>query len=110
MLALGAQRLLPLMQQLYGNWSVVAGNKAVRIDVLDLLDQPLTAEVNQPEPVPLALKEAISFYNVRFHYGNNEPWVLDGINLVIPKGTRIGFVGSTGSGKSTALDLLMGLL
>ncbi len=110
MLALGAQRLLPLMQQLYGNWSVLAGNKAAMIDVLGLLEQPLPAEANQPVPLPLALKNAISFDNVRFHYAFNEPWVLDGINLVIPKGARIGFIGSTGSGKSTALDLLMGLL
>lgn len=110
MLALGAQRLLPLMQQLYGNWSVVAGSKAALIDVLGMLDQPLPVEVNQPEPVPLPLKNAISFDNVHFYYGNTGPWVLNGINLVIPKGARIGFVGSTGSGKSTALDLLMGLL
>ena len=38
------------------------------------------------------------------------PWVLDGLNLTIPKGARVGFVGRTGSGKSTMLDLLMGLL
>lgn len=110
MLALGAQRLLPLMQQLYGNWSVVAGSKAALADVLALLDQPLPAEANQPEPEPLALRDSIRFDNVRFRYVNNGPWVLDGINLEIPKGARIGFVGSTGSGKSTALDLLMGLL
>jgi ATP-binding cassette subfamily B protein len=36
--------------------------------------------------------------------------VLDDLNLTIPKGSRVGFVGSTGSGKSTTLDLLMGLL
>lgn len=110
MLALGAQRLLPLMQQLYGNWSVVAGSKAALIDVLDLLEQPLPPEASQAEPEPLLLKDSISFDNVHFRYGNNGPWVLDGINLTIPKGARIGFVGSTGSGKSTALDLLMGLL
>lgn len=110
MLALGAQRLLPLMQQLYGNWSVVAGSKAALADVLALLDQPLPAEANQPEPKPLALNDSIRFDNVRFRYGHNVPWVLDGIDLVIPKGARVGFIGSTGSGKSTALDLLMGLL
>jgi len=110
MLALGAQRLLPLMQQIYGNWSVVAGSKAALIDVIDLLEQPLPVEASQSKPVPLALKDTISFDNVCFHYGSDGPWVLDGINLVIPKGARIGFVGSTGSGKSTALDLLMGLL
>ena len=110
MLALGAQRLLPLMQQLYGNWSVVAGSKAALADVLALLDQPLPAEANQPEPGPLALSQDIRFDNVSFQYSSNDPWVLDGINLTIPKGARIGIIGSTGSGKSTALDLLMGPL
>jgi ATP-binding cassette subfamily B protein len=47
---------------------------------------------------------------VRFRYAEGAPWVLDGLSLDIPKGARIGFVGSTGSGKSTTLDLLMGLL
>lgn len=110
MLALGAQRLLPLMQQLYGNWSVVAGSKAALIDVLALLDQPLPAEASQPEPEPLEFKNNISFENVCFHYGSKGPWVLDGINLEIPKGARVGFAGSTGSGKSTTLDLMMGFL
>lgn len=109
-LALGAQRLLPIMQQLYGNWSVVAGSKAALADVLAMLDQPLPAEASQPEPEPLTLKDTIRFDNVSFRYGSNGPWVLDGINLTIPKGVRIGFIGSTGSGKSTAVDLLMGLL
>ncbi len=109
-LALGAQRLLPLMQQIYGNWSVVAGSRAVLVDVLCLLDQPLPKGVLQPQPAPLLLEDAISFRSVRFQYGNKGPWVLNGINLVIKKGSRIGFIGSTGSGKSTTLDLLMGLL
>ena len=110
MLALGAQRLLPLMQQLYGNWSVVAGNKVALIEVLSLLDQPLSPEANQPDPEPLVLNNSIRFDSICFRYGNDGPWVLDGINLTIPKGARVGFVGSTGSGKSTTLDLLMGLL
>lgn len=110
MLALGAQRLLPLMQQLYGNWSVVAGSGAALADVLALLDQPLPAQANQPAPEPLALRNAIRFDNVSFRYSSHAPWVLDGIDLTIPKGARVGIIGSTGSGKSTALDLLMGLL
>jgi ATP-binding cassette subfamily B protein len=110
MLALGAQRLLPLMQQLYGNWSVVAGSKAALADVMALLDQPLPAQASQPEPEPLKLRDAIRFENIGFRYGSNGPMVLEGINLTIHKGARVGFIGSTGSGKSTALDLLMGLL
>lgn len=109
-LALGAQRLLPLLQQLYGNWVVVAGSQAALTNVLDLLDQPLPEDAHQPAPAPLVFQDAIRFDNVRFRYGSNGPWVLDGINLTIHRGSRVGFVGSTGSGKSTTLDLLMGLL
>jgi ATP-binding cassette, subfamily B, bacterial PglK len=109
-LALGAQRLLPLLQQLYGNWTSVAGSRAALIDVLELLEQPLPEDAHLPAPAPLAFQDAIILDNVRFRYSSKGPWVLDGINLTIPKGARIGFVGSTGSGKSTALDLLMSLL
>ena len=45
-LGLGAQRLLPIMQQIYGNWSVVIGSKASLIDVIDLLNQPLPKKKN----------------------------------------------------------------
>jgi ATP-binding cassette subfamily B protein len=110
MLALGAQRLLPLMQQLYGNWSVVAGSKAALTDVLALLDQPLPKQANLSEPEPIALSQSIRFENVGFQYKSNSPWVLDNVNITISKGARVGIIGSTGSGKSTALDLLMGLL
>ncbi len=109
-LALGAQRMLPAMQMIYGAWSIIAGSHASLANIIELLDQPLPAEILQPVSVPLAFKEAIRFEAVRFRYSSIGPWVLDKLNLTIPRGARVGFVGSTGSGKSTALDLLMGLL
>lgn len=109
-LALGAQRLLPLLQQLYGNWTFVGGSQAALRDVLDLLEQSLPDDANAPLPAPLVFRDAICFDNVCFQYSSDSPWVLNGINLTIPKGMRIGFVGSTGSGKSTALDMLMSLI
>lgn len=109
-LALGAQRLLPALQQSYTCWTGVVGSQASLADMLKLLDQPLPAEAFQPLPPPLHFQEVIRFDAVRFRYSNDGPWILDGINLSIPKGVRIGFVGSTGSGKSTMLDLLMGLM
>lgn len=109
-LALGAQRLLPLLQQIYGSYSNLIGNQAVLCDAIALLDQPLPEEAYQPAPVPLSFQNNICFDNVRFRYSSSGPWVLSGINLTINKRQRIGFMGTTGSGKSTALDLLMTLL
>jgi ATP-binding cassette subfamily B protein len=109
-LALGAQRLLPALQQAYSAWQSIAGNLASLADVVELLDQDVPAELLGPAPPPLPFEREIRFEGVRFRYGPDTPWVLDGLDLRIPKGARIGYVGSTGSGKSTALDLLMGLL
>jgi ABC-type multidrug transport system fused ATPase/permease subunit len=109
-LALGAQRLLPALQQIFTAWASIAGSYASLADTVSLLEQPLPAELLQPAHLPLGFQEAIRFSRVRFRYTSDGPWVLDGINLIIPKGARVGFVGSTGSGKSTSLDLLMGLL
>ena len=110
MLALGAQRLLPLLQQLYGNWSVIMGSKTVLADVLTLLDQPLPVYAFEPEIKPLKFIDSIQIQKLYFRYRNEDPWILDDINLKIRKGEKIGFIGTTGSGKSTALDLVMGLL
>jgi ATP-binding cassette subfamily B protein len=109
-LALGAQRLLPILQQLYGNWTVVTGSQASLEDVVNLLEQPLPDDAEQTAPEPLAFNDAVSFHNVSFRYSDGGPWILNAINLTIRKGARIGFIGSTGSGKSTALDLLLCLL
>ena len=109
-LALGAQRLLPALQTIYAAWATIVGNQASLADTLELLDQPLLLEALKSPPVPLSIQHAISLDSVRFRYNDNAPWVLDGFDFTIPKGARVGFVGSTGSGKSTILDLLMGLL
>jgi ATP-binding cassette, subfamily B, bacterial PglK len=108
-LALGAQRLLPNLQQIYTCWSGVVGSQASLADILELLDQPLPEDAFTSPP-PLQFQRSIRFDDVHFRYAKDGPWVLDGIDLAIPKGKRVGFVGGTGSGKSTALDLLMGLI
>jgi len=109
-LALGAQRLLPALQQAYGAWASIAGNRTSLAQVTQLLDQPLPPEASLPAPAPLPLRHSARFDAVRFRYSADGPWVIDGLNLTIERGRRVGVVGSTGSGKSTALDLLMGLL
>jgi ATP-binding cassette subfamily B protein len=109
-LALGAQRLLPVLQQSYGAYSNIKGAKSSFKDVLDLLDQPLPRYADQPLPAPIKFEEEIQLNNLGFRYAEDAPWVLENINLKLTKGARIGFMGVTGSGKSTLLDIIMGLL
>jgi ATP-binding cassette, subfamily B, bacterial PglK len=109
-LALGALRLLPALQQIFGAWANIAGSQASLADTVDLLGQPLNPEQSHVTGSPLRFLQSIRFDTVRFRYTSAGPWVLDGLELSIPKGARLGMVGGTGSGKSTAMDLLMGLL
>jgi len=109
-LAFGAQRLLPVLQQGYSSWAGIVGSQASISNTLAMLDQAMPHDALLPAPAPLPIRDQARFNDVRFRYGSDGPWVLDRLNLTIHKGSRVGFVGSTGSGKSTTLDLLMGLL
>jgi ABC-type multidrug transport system fused ATPase/permease subunit len=109
-LALGAQRLLPVLQQAYSSWSSIRGGQQALQDILELLDQPLPGYFEQAQAEPLPFKEQISLKQISFRYSKQTPLVLKNLSLTIPKGSCVGFVGSTGSGKSTLLDVLMGLL
>jgi ATP-binding cassette subfamily B protein len=109
-LALGAQRLLPALQQSYGAWVSMAGSRQALADVLDLLEKPLPPATSARSAGRLEFRDEIRFSDVHFRYGPEGPWTLEGFNLSISKGMRIGVVGRTGSGKSTMLDILLGLL
>lgn len=109
-LALGAQRLLPVLQQIYSAYIGIKGNQASIQDALDLLDQAMPEYVYAPPAKPIGFESAIVLKDLGFGYSPKTPWVLRQINLRIPKGSRVGFIGVTGSGKSTLLDIVMGLL
>lgn len=109
-LALAAQRLLPLLQQVYGNWSAVFGSQAALEDVLELLVQPMPNQNEIQFLDKFYLKNKISLRNISFKYPDESNYVFKNINVQFEKGTKIGVVGKTGSGKSTFTDLLMGLL
>lgn len=110
MMALGAQRLLPLMQQAYYSWSSIVGGQASLEDTINLLNQPLPQNIEKQKVIPLRFNEHIILKSLSFRFSNELPWVLNGLSLHIDKGSRIGIIGSTGSGKSTLLDIVMGLL
>ena len=73
-LALGAQRLLPALQQIYIGWVGMKSNNASLRIVLDMLNQPLPREVSVAQP--MAFREAIRLEGVHFFYGNDQPKVL----------------------------------
>ena len=109
-LAIGAQRLLPVLQQAYGSWSSIRGGQASLQDTLELLDQPLPDYSKRSNVSSLSFRRQINLNQISFRYNSVSPWVLRSLDLIITKGSRVGFIGHTGSGKSTLLDIVMGLL
>ena len=109
-LALGAQRLLPLLQQCFQAWSSIRSNQASLVDTLDLLEQPMPEYAQQSDVSPLVFERNIRLEDVYFRYSSESDWVLRGVCLEISKGSRVGVMGETGCGKSTMLDIVMGLL
>lgn len=107
-LALGAQRLLPVLQQLFVSWSNLKGSQQSLLDAIALLNQPMPKKIDSPKE--LSFEKEIRCSEMSFSYEGCADSVLSSIEVSIPKGSRVGIVGTTGSGKSTFLDILMGLL
>lgn len=108
-LALGAARLLPLIQKIYAAWAQYTGNFNVFQDVLSVLNLPM-ADRRYALSSALQFEHAIQLEDIAYRYPGGDSDVLSGISLTIPKGSRVGIIGTTGSGKSTLTDVLMGLL
>jgi len=106
-------RLLPAFQQMYQAFVVVRGNRAAFEDVAaELALGAPGGEVQQPrrhsgEP---ALLRSIDLVGVSFRYSPEAPLVLDNASLRIPAGAATGIVGASGCGKTTLVDLVLGLL
>jgi ABC-type multidrug transport system fused ATPase/permease subunit len=109
-LALGAKQLLPAFQEAFGSLAKMQGARASLSRVLLGLARPMSRKINISQLSPLNFKEAIFLDDVWFRYGEDSEWVLQGVSLTIPVKTTVAFVGSTGSGKSTTADLILGLL
>ena len=110
-LALGAQRLLPALQQIFFSWSTINENQKIIKEVVSELKRPFSLIMEDHEVmIPIRFHDKVELNNIGVKYQNSDAYVLKDINLSIKKGSRIGFIGETGSGKSTLLDIIMGLL
>jgi HlyD family secretion protein len=107
--ALAGFKLMPALQQCFQAAGSIKGN----IGALDELRSDLlrglkvTLPLSHREPVRF---ESLELRGVRFKYQGAANWVLDNVDLRIEANQQIAFVGSSGSGKSTCIDLILGLL
>ena len=107
--AFAGYRLMPALQHIYNaitqlRYSTTALN-VLHEDLMNL--QPAIPSHNQEV---LSLKQTITLNDIHYSYPNSPQEVLKGLCLSIPAGTIVGLVGATGSGKTTTVDLILGLL
>jgi len=107
--ALGTQRLLPQAQSIYGYWSGITSSIGQLDDFLKLVERKNHKNIFK-NISPLNFENKIELKNVSFKYKGTKNYIFQNINLNIYKGDIIGIIGSTGQGKSTLIDILMGLL
>ncbi len=106
--ALGAQKLLPSMQTIYRSWQLLYFYDKGLKRVLNLLKLNFykIKSINKS----LKFEEQIIIKNLSYKYKNADRYSLENINIVIRKGENLGIIGDTGSGKTTFINIIMGLL
>ncbi len=109
-LSLGAMRLLPMFQRLYEGYCFFQNSKTSLSNLIFLMDQTVESKNDPLKEETKIFKKNIIFKDVCFNYSDESLNVISNLNLEIKKGERIGIVGKTGTGKSTAIDLMMGLI
>ncbi|MBU3934694.1 ABC transporter ATP-binding protein/permease, partial [Patescibacteria group bacterium] len=106
-------RLISALQGIFQSFTIFRFNKAVLDKIYkDMTEGGInTAEIifDKELPQPLPFKKNIKLGNISFSYPGMNSFVLKDINLEIKKNTSIGIVGPTGSGKTTLVDIILGL-
>lgn len=107
--ALAGSRMAPALQLVYRNLTAMRFGKPA-LDALhaDLMSAP--AGHPPPPAAPIRLRERLSLEDVDYAYPKAERGALHGLSLDIPANSTVGVVGGTGAGKTTAIDVIMGLL
>jgi ATP-binding cassette, subfamily B, bacterial PglK len=110
-IAFSTMRLLPALQQIYHGLVSIRGATAILdqivADFAATPALPISDPVNTP---PLKLDKELALEKVSFAYATADKPTLRGVDLVIPARTTVGIVGGTGAGKTTLVDLVLGLL
>lgn len=109
-IALGSQRLLPSFQQVFNGWASIRACRSGLAVLLEYLNQPISEYDTSVIGQSFQFDSAIELRSIYFKYQRTAKYALNDINLLIKKGECLGIIGNTGSGKSTMVDILMGLL
>jgi ABC-type multidrug transport system fused ATPase/permease subunit len=113
-IAAAGQRLLPIINAFYSNFQSLNSNNQSLEDILKtLLNKNKISKFNEElnKPInPFPFKKSIEFKNVSFKYSNKKKLVLKNVSFTINKGEKVALIGPSGFGKTTLVDLLMGLL
>jgi len=108
LLAVGAIRLIPSTNKIITSQQNIRFNYNIVNSIFkELTENKLIKNQNKKS---INFKDSIQLKNINFSYSSNKTKVLKNLNLKIEMGDRIGIVGETGSGKSTLVDLISGLL
>jgi ABC-type multidrug transport system fused ATPase/permease subunit len=110
-IAFSTMRLLPSLQQIYHALVSIRGATAILDSIVaDFAATPALPIPEQVKTTPLKLERELELSKIGFAYATAERPTLKEVNLVIPARTTVGIVGGTGAGKTTLVDLILGLL
>lgn len=110
-IAFSTMRLLPSLQQIYHSLVAIRGATAILDTIVnDIAATPALPISPDDGTPPLKLDRALELSKVSFAYATAERPTLRAVDLVIPAKTTVGIVGGTGAGKTTLVDLILGLL
>ncbi len=108
--ALGFQKLLPAVQSLYLSISRFRSEKESVLEVMRLFKYKTSNHIKKKSKNIKFEFKKIELKEIFFKYKKSNSWIIESLNLTIKKGEKIGIIGSTGSGKSTLIDIITGLL
>ena len=112
--AIAAFRMLPSFNRITGNLGSMMFDKpaidSVYHDLLEIEELMKQRQVEEKNSEKIVLGENLSMVKVSFHYPESEKWILKDADLVIRKNSSVALIGASGAGKTTAVDLILGLL
>lgn len=110
-----AVRLMPSANRINNHLTSISYFKPFMMDVSDNLQDEISDEkvrmdsLKKPDE-KLAIKEKVELKGITYAYPNTDVLIFDHADMEIPLGSAVGIVGTSGAGKSTVVDILLGLL